>query len=61
MDLVANYANLCEEFNPDEPLESLYARLNECINYVTAAGKPIKKWQVVKIAYSLVAEMGQSQ
>ena len=37
-DVMANDANLREQFNPDDPLKSLYTRLNECVNYATTTG-----------------------
>ena len=52
--LAANYANLREPFNPSNPLESLYMRLNECIDCATAAGEPITEGQVVRIAYAII-------
>ena len=60
-DLADNDRKLRENFNPDEPLESLYTRLNKCIDYATAAGEPITEGQVVCIAYGLVTETWQSQ
>ena len=59
-ELVKNNRKLREIFNPDEPLQNLYMRLNECVNYVTAAVKPITERRVVCIAYRLVAETGQN-
>ena len=40
-DFTDNENNLRELCNPDEPLKSLYTRLNECIDYATVAGEPI--------------------
>ena len=45
--LEVNYANLREPFNPRNPLESLYMRLNECIDCATAAGEPMTEGRVV--------------
>ena len=59
MDLAVNNTNLQEPFNTDEPLEILYTRLNECVKYAAAAGKPVTEGQVLCIAYGLVAETGQ--
>ena len=60
-DLAKNDKNLREPCNPEEPLKSLYKRLNECVDYTTAAGEPISEVQFVHIAYGLVAETGQFQ
>ena len=40
-DMAKNNKNLREAYNPDDPLESLYTRLNKCVDYATAAGEPI--------------------
>ena len=61
MDLAENDRNLWETYNPDEPLESLYTRLNDCFDYMTAAGEPITELQVIRIAYHLVEETGKFQ
>ena len=60
-DLVKNDKKLREPYNPDKPLNSLYTRLNKCVDYTTAAGKPIFEGQVVRISYGFVAETGQFQ
>ena len=41
MDLAYNDKKLRDSCNPDEPLNSLYTRLNECVDYAAAAGNPI--------------------
>ena len=61
MDLAANGKNLREYFNPNNPLDSLYMRLNEWVDYATAEGETITEGQFMHIAYSLVAETGQFQ
>ena len=58
-DLAENNRKLRKTYNTDEPLESLYTSLNECLDYATAAGEPIIEGQVVCITYSLVTETGQ--
>ena len=60
-DLAKNDKKLREAYNPDDPLKSLYTRLNECVDYTTVAGDPITEGQVVCIAYSLVAGKSQFQ
>ena len=40
-DLAENEKKLGEAYNPDEPLESLFTRLNEYVDYATMAGEPI--------------------
>ena len=57
-DLAEKDRKIWETSNPDEPLKSLYTRLNKCVDYVTASGKHITEEQVVRIPYSLVAEIG---
>ena len=59
--LAENGRNIRETYNPDEPLENLYTRVNECIDYTTVAGEPINEGQVVRIAYGIVAETGKFQ
>ena len=59
MDLAENGQKLREPYNTDEPLERIYTRLNKCANYATTAGEPITEGQVIRIAYTPVAEMGQ--
>ena len=59
--LAKNNKNLREAYNTDEPLESLYTRIDECVDYTTAGGEPITGGQVVRIAYRLVAETAQLQ
>ena len=61
IDPANNKKNLRDPWNPDEPLKIIYMRLNECVEYAALAGKPITEGQVIHIAYSLVAETGQSQ
>ena len=61
MDLADNDRKLQETYNTEEPLKSLYTRLNECVDYSTAAGEPIAEVKVVRIAYGLVLETGQFQ
>ena len=58
-DLTENDRKLQEIYNIDEPLESLYTRLNECVNYASVEGGPITEGQVVLTAYCLVAETRQ--
>ena len=58
-DLVENDNHLREPFNPNEPLESLYTRLNKCGDYGTAASNPITEGHISRIAYSLVMKTGQ--
>ena len=60
-DLAENEKKLWEAYNPDEPLESLYTRLNYCVDYATTAGEPITVGQVIRTAHSLVSEMGKFQ
>ena len=40
-ELAENYKNLRKIYNPNEPPESLYMRLNKCADYATVSGKPI--------------------
>ena len=40
-DLAENERNLRENYNTNKPLERLYTRLNECVDYATTAGDPI--------------------
>ena len=61
MDLTENNKNLQENYNKDEPLKSLYTRLNECVDYATSTGKPIIEGQIVHNSYSLVTETGKFQ
>ena len=61
IDLTKNGTNLRETFNPDDPVESLYMRLNECVDYETAADNTVTEGQVMRIAYIIVAETGQFQ
>ena len=61
MDLEANYSKSWELFNPNEPLESLYTRLNKWVDCAIAADKIITEGQVAQITYGLVAEMGHFQ
>ena len=49
MYLVANGTNMREDFNPNNPLESLYMRLNEWVDYATAAVETSTEVQVVCI------------
>ena len=60
-DLAANDQKMREPFNPYKPLEILYTRITECIDYATAAGKPVPEGHVVRISYGLVLETGQFQ
>ena len=60
-DLTNNVKELRDPCNTDEPLKSLCTRLNECVDYATAAGKPITEGQVVRISYGLVVKTGQFQ
>ena len=60
-DLAKNDRKIRETYNTNDPPKSLYTRLNECVDYVSAAGKPIPEGQVVHIAYSLVVETGKFQ
>ena len=60
-DLAEKCRKLQETYNTYKPLKILYTRNNECVDYVTATGKPITEGQVVRIAYGLVAETGQIQ
>ena len=60
-DLELNNYKMRQPFNIDEPVKSVYTRLNECIDYANLAGKPITEEQVVRIAYGLIAETGQFQ
>ena len=48
-DLAEINRKLQETYNLNEPLESLYTRLNECVDYATLASEPITKGQVVRI------------
>ena len=59
--LAENNKKLREPCNPDETLKSLYTRLNECMDYATAASDPITEVQAVRIAYGIVAETGKLQ
>ena len=60
-DFADNDTKLREAFNPDNPLESLYMRLNKCIDYATVGGDPITEGQIMRIAYSLIKETGKFQ
>ena len=60
-DLADNGKKLREANNTDNPLESLYTRLNECVDYATSTGKPIIEGQIVHNSYSLVTETGKFQ
>ena len=41
MDQVNNDKKLQESYNPDNPLEIFYTRLNKCVDYATVMGEPI--------------------
>ena len=56
--LAENNRKLQETYNPDEPLEILYTKLNKCVDYATAAGEPITEGQVIQISYGLVVVTG---
>ena len=58
-DLSENDTHLRKVFNPDDPLKSLYTRLNKCGDYGTAASNPITEGHISRIAYSLVMKTGQ--
>ena len=60
-DLTDNGKKLRQPCNPNKPLESLYIRLNKCLEYATAAGKTITEVQVVYITYDLFAETRKFQ
>ena len=60
-DLAKNDRKLWETYNPDEPIERLYTRLNKCVDYATTASERITEGQVVRISYDLVTETGQFQ
>ena len=53
-DLADNDKKLRGPYNPYEPLESLYLRLNKCVYYATTSGEPITEGQVVRIGYGLI-------
>ena len=59
--LAENDRKLWETYNTDKPLESLYTRPNECVEYATAAGEPITEGKFFGIAYGLVSETRQFQ
>ena len=59
--LEENERNLRKPCNTNETLKSLYMRLKKWVDNATAVGEPITEEQVVRISYSLVAEMGQFQ
>ena len=48
--LAENNRKLQETYNPDEPLEILYTKLNKCVDYATTAGEPITEGKFVRIA-----------
>ena len=56
-----NNRNLQETYNPDKPLEILYTRLNECVEYANTAVNPIPEGKSVRISYGLVTETRQFQ
>ena len=60
-DLDENDKKPREPYNPNKPLERLCSRLKNCVDYASAAGKPITEVQVVRIYYGLVTEMGKFQ
>ena len=60
-ELVENSTKMQEPFNPTNPIESLYTRINKCIEYKTTAEKLVTEIQVMRIAYDLVAKKGQFQ
>ena len=60
-DIAANNVKLREPYNPNEPLESLYMRINACNNYVKSAGNTITKGQIVQIMCGLISETGRFQ
>ena len=59
MDLEENETKLWEPFNPDEPLERLYTKFNERVDYATVAGDPVMEGQIVLITHGIVAETGK--
>ena len=60
-DLTENDKNMREPYNLNNPIKSLYTRLNNCVNYSTAVGEQITEDQVICISDGLVAETGQFQ
>ena len=58
-DTVANDERLQASYNSEDPLEILIKRLNECVEFATAASKPVSETQLVRISYGLVTETGQ--
>ena len=59
LDMATNDEKLRALYNPEEPLESLIERLDECAYFATADGDILSETQLVRIAYVLVAETGQ--
>ena len=59
--IVAISEQLREIYYLDDPLERLYTRFNECVDYATSSSEPIIEGQLVRIAYGLVVETGKSQ
>ena len=57
--MAANDERLRASYNAEEPLKSLTERLNKCAEFATAADDPVSETQLVRIAYSQVAETGK--
>lgn len=58
-ELLANSEKLKEPYNPSEPIESLFTRFEDAIEYADAANRPFTDEQILEYALLAILKTGQ--
>jgi hypothetical protein len=54
IELVANYEQMCQTYEPSHPIEDLFRQMQDGRAYAQAGQQPYGKHQIINIAYALV-------
>jgi hypothetical protein len=58
VDLEHNLENMCQAWDPQQPVESLFKQIQDCVDYAEAGGVIISEAQKLQTAYTKIFATG---
>jgi hypothetical protein len=58
VDLEHNFENICKAWDPQQPVETLFKQIQDCVDYTEAGGITLGLAQKISVAYTKVFATG---
>jgi hypothetical protein len=58
VDLEINFEHMCQAWDPQQPVETLFKQIQECADYSEAGGVPIGPSQQINVGYAKIFATG---